>query len=36
MNMFDKSQSLPDDLDDTVIMLLALNAPDSTQEKYMR
>jgi len=33
MNLFDKSQSLPDDLDDTVIMLLALNAPDSTAKK---
>ncbi len=29
LNVFDKSQALPDDLDDTVIMLLALNAPDS-------
>ncbi|MES2003380.1 MAG: hypothetical protein V4450_02575 [Bacteroidota bacterium] len=29
MNVFDKSQALPDDLDDTVIMLLAMNAPDS-------
>ncbi|MES2329886.1 MAG: hypothetical protein V4539_09805 [Bacteroidota bacterium] len=33
LNLFDKSQSLPDDLDDTVIMLLALNAPDSTARK---
>jgi hypothetical protein len=33
MNLFDKSQSLPDDLDDTVIMLLALNTPDSTAKK---
>jgi hypothetical protein len=33
MNLFDKSQSLPDDLDDTVIMLLALDAPDSTARK---
>jgi hypothetical protein len=33
MNVFDKSQSLPDDLDDTVIMLLALNAPDSTAKQ---
>jgi hypothetical protein len=29
LNVFDKPQALPDDLDDTVIMLLALNAPDS-------
>ncbi len=29
MNIFDKTQALPDDLDDTVIMLLAMNAPDS-------
>lgn len=29
MNTFDKTQALPDDLDDTVIMLLAMNAPDS-------
>ena len=29
MNVFDKSQALPDDLDDTVIMLLAMDAPDS-------
>lgn len=29
LNIFDKQQALPDDLDDTVIMLLALNAPDS-------
>lgn len=33
MNWFDKQQSLPDDLDDTAIMLLALNAPDSTAQK---
>jgi hypothetical protein len=33
MNVFDKSQSLPDDLDDTVIMLMALDAPDSTAKK---
>ena len=30
MNVFDKTQALPDDLDDTVIMLLALEAADST------
>ncbi len=30
INWFDKAQALPDDLDDTVIMLLAQNAPDST------
>lgn len=30
MNLFDKQQSLPDDLDDTVILLMALNANDST------
>lgn len=33
LNLFDKSQSLPDDLDDTVIMLLAQGAPDSTAKK---
>ncbi len=33
MNILDKPQALPDDLDDTVIMLLALNAPDSTARK---
>jgi hypothetical protein len=30
LNVFDKSQALPDDLDDTVIMLLALNASNAT------
>ncbi|MBV9989469.1 MAG: hypothetical protein JO301_17445 [Chitinophagaceae bacterium] len=30
LNLFDKSQQLPDDLDDTVIMLLAENADSST------
>jgi len=33
LNLLDKKQSLPDDLDDTVIMLLALNAADSTATK---
>ena len=33
LNMFDKSQALPDDLDDTVIMLLALNASQSTAKE---
>lgn len=33
MNTFNRSQALPDDLDDTVIMLLAMNAPDSTARK---
>ena len=33
LNVFDKAQALPDDLDDTVIMLLALNAQDSTAKK---
>lgn len=33
LNLFDKPQSLPDDLDDTVIMLLALQAPDSVARK---
>ena len=33
LNVFDKSQALPDDLDDTVIILLAMNAPDSTARK---
>ncbi len=30
LNTFDKTQALPDDLDDTVIMLLAMNASPST------
>ncbi len=30
LNRFDKSQALPDDLDDTVIMLLAMNADNET------
>ncbi len=30
MNVFDKKQALPDDLDDTVIILLALETADST------
>jgi len=30
MNWFDKQQALPDDLDDTVILLMALNVTDST------
>lgn len=29
LNWFDKSQALPDDLDDTVIMLMAQRSPDS-------
>ena len=33
MNVFDKAQALPDDLDDTVIMLLALGARDSTAKQ---
>ncbi len=33
MNVFDKSQALPDDLDDTVIMLLAMDAPDSAAKQ---
>jgi hypothetical protein len=33
MNLFDHSQSLPDDFDDTVILLLAMNASDSTAKK---
>jgi hypothetical protein len=33
LNVFNKAQALPDDLDDTVIMLLAMNAPDSTARK---
>ena len=33
LNLFDKSQSLPDDLDDTVIMLLALGASQSTAKE---
>ncbi len=30
MNWFNKKQALPDDMDDTVILLMALNAHDST------
>jgi hypothetical protein len=33
MNFFDKSQALPGDLDDTVIILLALQAADSTAKQ---
>lgn len=33
MNLFDKRQALPDDMDDTVMILLALGAPDSTAKK---
>jgi hypothetical protein len=33
INLFDKAQSLPDDLDDTVIMLLAMQAADSTAQQ---
>lgn len=33
MNLFDKQQALPDDMDDTVMILLALGAPDSTAKK---
>lgn len=33
LNRFNRQQSLPDDLDDTVIFLLAQNAPDSTARK---
>lgn len=33
LNIFDKQQALPDDMDDTVIMLLALNAPDSVAKQ---
>lgn len=33
MNMFDHSQSLPDDFDDTVILLMAMNAADSTADE---
>ncbi|MCK9403392.1 MAG: hypothetical protein M0Q26_08340 [Chitinophagaceae bacterium] len=33
MNLFDKTQALPDDLDDTVIMLLAMNAPDAVAKQ---
>lgn len=33
MNVFNKKQSLADDMDDTVIILLAKNAPDSTARK---
>lgn len=33
MNWFDKRQALPDDMDDTVMILLAMGAPDSTAKK---
>lgn len=33
MNLFDKQQALPDDMDDTVISFLALNAPDSAARR---
>ena len=33
INLFDKKQALPDDLDCTAISLLALNSPDSTASK---
>ncbi len=33
LNLFDKPQALPDDLDDTVILLLALNVDQATAEK---
>lgn len=33
LNKFDKTQALPDDLDDTVIMLLAMNASHATAEE---
>ncbi len=33
MNVLDKSQALPDDLDDTIIMLLALQASQSTAKE---
>lgn len=36
MNWFDKQQALPDDLDDTVILLMALNADDSTAKRVHR
>lgn len=36
MNLFDKRQALPDDMDDTVMILLALNSPDSTAKRIHR
>lgn len=33
LNFFNKSQALPDDLDDTALILLATNSPDSTVSK---
>jgi len=33
MNWFDKKQALPDDMDDTVILLMALNAQDSIAKR---
>lgn len=33
MNLFNRSQSLPDDLDDTVILLMALSADKTTAEQ---
>ncbi|MBI2282774.1 MAG: hypothetical protein HYU71_03595 [Bacteroidetes bacterium] len=36
MNLFDKRQALPDDMDDTVMVLLAMGAPDSTAREIHR
>lgn len=36
MNLFDKRQALPDDMDDTVMVLLAMGASDSTAKKIHR
>ena len=33
MNLFDHSQSLPDDFDDTVILLMAMDAADTTADE---
>jgi hypothetical protein len=33
LNILNKTQSLPDDMDDTAILLMAMNAPDSTVKK---
>ena len=36
LNTFNKSQALPDDFDDTVILLMAMNAPDSVAKAIHR
>jgi hypothetical protein len=36
LNILNKTQSLPDDMDDTAILLMAMDAPDSTVRKVHR